>query len=190
MTSNQNHRGITIIELMAVMCILTVLLGFASIGTDLVSDARLRSATQGLLSDIQLSRIRAMTHDGRGYGIRFMSASSYVVFRFEDCNDSNSYEANGCAGGTREETNGTIKNIPPAVALKRQNPATDFNNNILIFDRNGVSRSATWAFGNMTIVVKNDVDQNGMKCITVSATRVREGVWGWDNHAGKYGCLE
>jgi len=190
MTGNQNQRGISIVELMVVICIMTVLMGFASMGTDLVRDARLRRVTQELLSDIQQARVRAMTREARGYGIRFQSSRSYVVFRFEDCNDDNTYDAGACGGNSREEADVSIKTISPEVVLKRQGVTDDFNNNILIFDRDGISRSATWAFGNMTIVVKNDADQAGIKCITVSATRVREGVWGWDRREHRDTCLE
>ncbi len=190
MMRNSGIKGFTMLELMVVICIMAVLMGFAYGGTDMVRRARISKVTQELLSDIQLARIQAMTQNAGGYGIRFQSATTYVVFRFEDCNENNSYEANGCAGGAREETSATVKNISSAVVLKRQNPTTDFNNKILIFDRNGISRSATGAFGNMTIVVKSDTDQNGMKCITISATRVREGIWGWDRHVGKYSCIE
>lgn len=41
----------------------------------------------------------------------------------------------------------------------------------------------------MTILVKNGNDETGMQCITISTTRVREGVWGWDKRAGIYKCL-
>lgn len=181
-------RGITLVELMVVIVILAVVLGLASMGADVIRGARLSGATQQLLADIQLSRIQAMTHDAHGFGIRFQSATSYVVFRFNDCNDSKSYDTNTCAGHTREEADTTVKRIPPSVVLKKTLPSTDFNNDILIYDPTGVSRSATGALGNMTILVKNDDDETGMHCITISTIRVREGVWGWDHIAGAYKC--
>lgn len=83
----------------------------------------------------------------------------------------------------------TVKLIPAAVVLKKTNPSTNVNNDILIYDPSGVSRTATWALGNMTILVKNGNDETGVQCITISTTRVREGVWGWDHRAGVYKCL-
>ncbi len=184
----EGMRGITLVELIVVIAIMAVLMGFASAGVEMIRGARVTGVTQRLLADIQIARIQAMTHDAHGYGIRFPSSTSYVVFRFDDCNDSNSYNVNTC-DGSREEADATVKNLPLSVALKKTNPTSNFNNDILIFDPCGVSRNANWAFGNMTIIVKNDTDQDGMKCISISATRVREGVWGWDHKASVYKCL-
>jgi prepilin-type N-terminal cleavage/methylation domain-containing protein len=189
MMRQEGMRGITLVELMVVITILAVVMGFASLGADVMRGARLSGVTQQLLADIQLSRSRAITHEAHGFGIRFQSATSYVVFRFNDCNDSRSYDANTCAGHTREEIDATVKQIAPSVVLKKTNPSTNFNNDILIYDPSGISRSGTWALGNMTILVKNGNDEIGMQCITISTTRVREGVWGWDHRAGVYKCL-
>jgi Tfp pilus assembly protein FimT len=189
MMRQEGMRGITLVELMVIIVIMAVIMGFASMGADVIRGARISRVTQQLLADIQLSRMRAVTHDAHGYGIRFQSATSYVVFRFEDCNESNSYNVNTCVGGSREESDARVKNLPVSVALRKTNPTSNFNDDILIFDPCGVSRNANWAFGNMTIIVRNATDQEGMKCISVSPTRVHEGVWGWDHRAGKYTCL-
>lgn len=188
MMREEGMRGITLVELMAVIAILAVITCLASMGADMMRSARLTGVTQKLLADIQRSRLRAMTHDAHGFGIRFQSATSYVVFRFNDCNDSKSHDTNACAG-SREEIDATVKLIPTTVVLKKTNPSTNVNNDILIYDPSGVSRTATWALGNMTILVKNGNDETGMQCITISTTRVREGVWGWDKRAGIYKCL-
>ena len=186
---NKGMGGVTIVELMVVIAIMAVIMGLASMGADMIQGARLSGVTQQLLADIQFSRARAMTHDAHGCGIRFQSATSYVVFRFNDCNESNSYDINTCAGHTREEIDTTVKQIPASVVLKKTNPSGNFNNDILIYDPSGISRSATWALGNMTILIKNNADDNGMQCISISTTRVREGVWGWDHNASQFKCL-
>jgi prepilin-type N-terminal cleavage/methylation domain-containing protein len=189
MMRQEGMRGITLVELMVVVAIVAVVMSFASMGSDMIRGARKSGVTQQLLADIQLSRIQAMTHDAHGFGIRFQSATSYVVFRFNDCNNDKSYDTNTCAGNSREEIDATVKQIPASVVLKKTNPSTNVNNDILIYDPSGVSRSATWALGNMTIIVKNDTDETGMQCISISTTRVREGVWGWDHSASQYKCL-
>ena len=117
----EGMRGITLVELIVVIAIMAVLMGFASAGVNMIRGARVTGVTQQLLADIQTARIQAMTHDTRGFGIRFPSATSYVVFKFDDCNDDISYDLDTCNGlprGNRRDGNKSSV----SVVLKKTNP--------------------------------------------------------------------
>jgi prepilin-type N-terminal cleavage/methylation domain-containing protein len=169
-------RGVTVIELMVVICIAGILSGFAYIGTEMIHKEQVSSAARELLADIQRARMNAMTQGGKGYGIRFESSSSYVLFEFDDCNSDYSYDPSSC-GGSREETNVIRRQLTSTVVLNKTKPLNLFNNYVLIFDQLGYPRQANWGMGIMTIVVRNESDNSIIKCITISMNRIRESSW-------------
>lgn len=177
MMRNKGISGLTLLELMIVMCIAFLLSGFAYLGTVLVRREQVSSITRELLADIHRARKNAITQEGKGFGIRFESSNSYVIFQFNDCNDDYKYDANSCGGGTREETKSVRRTITSSVVLSKTNMSQYFNNDIVIFDKLAFPRKADWGLGLMTILVRNNNDAGIIKCITISTNRVRESIW-------------
>ncbi len=170
-------QGVTLLELLFVLGIMSVLLGFTSQGIDIVRRERVVSATNELYADIQSARVDAMTRDGKGFGIRLESPNSYVIFKFNDCNNDSNYDADTCAGGTREEMDVVKRELHSSVMLCKTNPSTSVNNDVRIFDRFGIPRRSGGGLGPITIYLKNDQSIGPTRCITISTNRIREGTW-------------
>jgi prepilin-type N-terminal cleavage/methylation domain-containing protein len=170
-------RGVTLLELLFVIGIMAVLLGFTSQGMDLVRRERVVSATQELYADIQKARVDSMTGDGKGFGIRLVSHNAYIIFKFNDCNNDSNYDSDTCANGTREETDIVKRELHSSVMLCKTNPSTSVNNDVRIFDRFGVPRRSSGGIGPITIFVKNDQGIGPTRCVTISINRIREGTW-------------
>lgn len=171
--------GFTILELMVVVCIAGILSGFAYLGKDLIRREQVSSITHELLADIQLARMNAITQAGKGYGIRFESPTTYVLFQFNDCNNDFSYDDDSCYGSSREEAHPVRKTLPFPIVLNKTNASNNFDNDVLIFDSFGRPRQKNWGMGMMTILVRHKQDDNGefVKCVSISINRVRESRW-------------
>lgn len=170
-------RGVTLLELLFVIGIMAVLLGFTSQGMDIVCRERVASAARMLYADIHRSRVDALTRGGNGFGIRLVSQNSYVIFKFEDCNNDSNYDSNSCPGGAREETDIVKRELHPSVVLHKTNLSTEVNNDVRIFDHDGIPRRPTGGFGGITILIGNDQDAGPVRCISISTNRIREGFW-------------
>ncbi len=168
--------GYSLVEVMVVVLIAVVLAGFTSLSIDVIRRERVRSASRELLADLQRLRYEAMTLDAKGAGIRFESNSAYVLFRFDDCDHDYEYDTDTCEHNGREERDVKRKILPAAVEIKRGNPSTDPNNDILIFDRFGIPRTKTWALGPLKLILKSQSDMDAAKCVVISMNRIREGV--------------
>ncbi len=169
-------KGMTVMELVLVLGIACIVSGFAFWSSDMVRRERVHAAARELYSDIQKVRVDAMTGAGKGYGVRFESPDSYVMFEFEDCNGDYTYDAATCAGGAPEEKEPRRKTLPPGIALVKTSGAT-VNNDVRIFDSFGSPRQANWGMGPITILVKNSRDSGETRCISISLNRIRESVW-------------
>ena len=170
-------QGVALLEVLFIIGIIALLVGFTSKGADLVRRERVASATRELYADIQKARVDAMTQDGKGFGIRLVSHNTYVMFKFDDCNNDSNYDADTCANGTREETNIVKRELHPSVALHKTNPSTDVDDDVRIFDRFGSPRRSTGGLGGITIIIGNDQEADAIRCISISTNRIREGIW-------------
>jgi prepilin-type N-terminal cleavage/methylation domain-containing protein len=168
--------GFTLLELLMVICIAGILSGFAYLGQDLIYRAQIASITRQLHADIQSARINAITM-GKGYGIRFESPTTYVLFQFNDCNNNFTYDDDSCNGNAREETNPIRITIPSSVLLSKPNSSNDFYNDLLIFDTFGHPRRKNWGMAMMTIIVRHKKDVGIIRCISISMSRIRESIW-------------
>jgi len=184
------RRGITLVELMVVVGIVSVMAGLSSISMDILRKEEVMSVTRELLADLQKSRMDSMTKDGHGRGLRFKPETGYVLFEFDDCNGDYRYDVDSCGGHRREEANVNIRRVPPSVVLRKTTPSNPFDNDVLIFDRHGSPRLSNWGLGMMTIVVTSTKNPEMIKCVSVSRTRIRDGSWEMDRYTGSYTCIE
>ena len=88
---SQMIKGITLIELVIVLVIVSIVIVMAAVSPGFVSTERANKVSRELLGDLQNLRHSAMTQgpDGsapelRGFGVRFESEHSYRLFRFND----------------------------------------------------------------------------------------------------------
>lgn len=177
MEKRDGMQGTTLLELLFAIGIMVILLGFTSQGMDIVRRERVASAARMLYADIHRARVDALTRGGNGFGIRLVSQNSYVIFKFDDCNNDSNYDSNTCPGGAREETDIIKRELPPSVVLHKTNPSTDVNNDVRIFDHDGIPRRPTGGMGGITILVGNNQDAGPIRCISISTNRIREGFW-------------
>jgi prepilin-type N-terminal cleavage/methylation domain-containing protein len=181
-------KGVTLIELVVVLAIVSVLAALAAIGPGFISTEKVRNATKELLADFQLMRHYAMMQgpdaavsDLRGYGIRFESKNRYRLFRFNDSNQNFSYD--GVAEEsplTSGENASRQRNIPAPLDLKVKSGESlaDPENAIVIFDHLGMPRQANFGVQQISIVIQHpDMGEVAKQCVTVSYNRIREGEW-------------
>ncbi len=175
-----NEHGFSLLELLTVITIIGIMLAMAGIGMDFVRRERVASASRMLLGDLQRSRGQSLTSAAsaampnmRGFGVNFISQSSYSTFTFND-QAAPVFQYNDAS----EAVNVRRRDIPSPVQLTIGGAAP--NNRILIFDRFGSPRNgASWGLGMMTIVVMDPNLPSYARCIVVSEARIREG-----NYAG------
>lgn len=177
MMKNRGMKGVSMLELMIVICIAGGLSGFAYFGNDMIQREKVSSISRELLADIQTTRMNAITREGKGFGIRFESSSTYVLFKFNDCNNDYNYDSNTCEGGSAEESNVIRKTIASPVMLNKSMQSREIDDDIIIFDKLGHPRQKNWGMGMMTILVKHGSDPRFVKCISISMNRVREALW-------------
>ncbi len=181
MTRKKNEKGITLIEQVTVLAIAAILSSLTFVGVGFVRGERIMGISRELLGDLQGIRldtmIKSVAANSRGFGIRFVDRSSYVIFEFDDCNNNSAYDVNGC-DGNREEANTTTRNLEASISLliNNANPA----NNILIFDKLGIPREGNWELwnnGSGTLLVQRTGSTYTKRCLSINISRVREGVW-------------
>ena len=94
-----NSKGMTLVELVIVLVIITIVIAIAAVSPGFIGTERIKSASRELLADLQYLRQSAMTQGPdntatalRGFGVRFESANSYHLFRFNDGNSNFMYD--------------------------------------------------------------------------------------------------
>jgi len=182
-----NSKGMTLVELLIVMVIITIVTAIAAIGPGFISTERIKSTSRELLADLQYLRQSAMTQGPdntapalRGFGVRFESANSYHLFRFNDGNSNFIYddisEEAALPGGSAPRK----KYIPVQLKLriKSGNWLEDPRDKVMIFDHHGIPREKQMGFQLMSIVIENpDLSDAPKKCVSISFNRIREGAW-------------
>ena len=183
-----NFKGLTLIELIIVLSILSILAALVATGPGFTSTERIRSSAKALLADLQWIRYSAMTQGPdatcpqlRGMGIRFESKNRYRLFRFNDGDGNFTYDGvreelplNGGDASTRQQ------DIPPPLELKIKKSGALVNpdNAVLLFDHYGIPRQASFAFQQISVVFQHpDMNDLQKKCVSVSFNRIREGIW-------------
>jgi len=182
-----DYRGITLIELMIVLVIISVIAAVVILSSSFIGTERIRSASKNILGDLQWIRQSAITQGPDytaprlvGFGIRFESANTYHLFRFNDRNRNFRYDGIGEETAFAGEAVVKKRDIPTPIEMKIKKGANlvDPDNSIVIFDHHGLPRQAQMGFQIMSIVIqKRDGDDSEKKCISIYFNRIREGIW-------------
>jgi len=177
--TNNNENGFTLIEVLIVMVIIGIMSAFASLGYDLVRKQRLSSATRELVADIQQIRVDAMTSSptgttGRGFGIRFVPPTSYIMFAFNDADSSFTYDG----ASSSDEVNPKTRTISSQLSIQLINNSTY---KVLIYDRSGVPHlyndSGDLLDGTVDMILSiTSLSIGNAQCISVTTNSIREGV--------------
>jgi hypothetical protein len=183
-----NSRGLSLIELIVILSIVSILAALVAIGPGLTSTESIRGAARELLADLQWIRYSAVTQGSdascpalRGMGVRFESSNRYRLFRFNDRNGNFSYEGveEECALSAKES--GTRKRdipLPLELKIKKGGALVNPDNAVLLFDHYGIPRQSNFGFQQMSIVFHHPYsDELHKKCVSVSFNRIREGLW-------------
>ncbi len=194
--SLSKEEGITLIELVIVLTIIAIVTAIAaSVGPQFIRNENIARVSRELLGDLQRARQDAMTKseaaNSRGFGIRFESPKRYVIFEFSDT-VAPAFQYDGGA----EEANTTTRDLTSSIEINRCTGGnlvdpTGGNDDVLIYDKLGVPRTITWSsVSNMIIVVKHETalsTEVREKCVSISAARIREGIW---NASAAGGCAD
>ena len=182
-TVSRFEKGFTLVEILIAIAMMGILSALTYQGFEMLHRHRLNAAAMQLFSDLQKSRQDALTKsqpqpiNSRGFGLRFnpdSTATSYLLFEFDDCNDDFDYDADGCSSN-REEASVKEKTLPRGVTMRAGASAMPANE-ILLYDKRGVSRTENWGMKNLTVVLQHP-DVSPARCIAVTYARVREGLW-------------
>lgn len=188
-----DKKGITLIELLVVLAIIAIVATLMAVGPEFSGTDRIRNTSRELLSDLQWARQSAMTQGPcdpgdpncivpqlRGFGIRFESTNIYRIFRFNDTNTNFIYDAGEERSITDGEASPRQRDLYSTIQLMINSGGTPVspNNDVLLFDRQGMPRQSNWGFSQITFVIQNPTNPGiQAKCVTVSFNRIREGVW-------------
>jgi prepilin-type N-terminal cleavage/methylation domain-containing protein len=182
-----DYRGITLIELAIVLVIISIIATIVTVSSSFIGSERIQSASKNILGDLQWIRQSALTQGPdsiaprlAGFGVRFESASSYHMFRFNDRNRNFSYDGTGEEAALSGEAAIRKRDIPKPLEMKIKKGTTlvDPDNSIVIFDHHGLPRQAQMGFQIMSIVIQNPDDGDSQKkCISIYFNRIREGIW-------------
>jgi Tfp pilus assembly protein FimT len=182
-----NSKGITLVELVIVLVIITIVIAIATVGPGFVGTERIKSTSRELLADLQYLRQSAMTQgpdntatELRGFGVRFESADSYHLFRFNDGNSNFTYDDTTEEAALPGESAPRKRDIPHQLKLriKAGNRLEDPRDKVIIFDHHGIPREKQMGFQLMSIVIENpDLCDAPKKCVSISFSRIREGIW-------------
>ncbi len=178
-----NQKGMSLIELMVVVAIFGVMLIMASFGADFLQNHRLSSSSKQFLGDLLEVRKDALTRTStttsKGFGIRFASNTSYVMFEFDSADFG--YD------GTTEEISIKTKSLPDAVTVTvgASGDPTQPPNHLWIYDKRGLMRDENWLkASDRTYVLRIPGASSDPRCVNVTQVMIREGIWNGTN------CIE
>jgi prepilin-type N-terminal cleavage/methylation domain-containing protein len=191
-----DSSGVTVIELLVAVSIVGIMSVMAVAGVGFIQAQRLNDASRQLLGDFQRIRQKAMTQSNpsvaggttklnRGFGIRFVSNTSYVTFEFIDSGATpftyevaEEYEETGkFVAGARIAP--TPNAAFPASITVTNGAAGNPTGNVVLYDKRGMIRSSDWTIPaqSLTYVLRLPSGSTAPKCILVDPIRIREGTW-------------
>ncbi len=169
------------------------MLSLATTGVGYIHAQRLTTASRDFLGDLQRIRQKALlqsyplngsTQLNRGFGIRFISGTSYVTFEFIDTgatifqyddNDEEFEETGKIEGGVRVGPSPKMMTGDVSVTL---GDTGDPTGDLIIYDRRGIPRLTDWEIApSKTYVFRSASASSGAKCVVVDQIRIKEGQW-------------
>jgi prepilin-type N-terminal cleavage/methylation domain-containing protein len=183
-----SSSGLSLIELIIVLSIISILAALVAIGPGFTSTERIRGASRELLADLQRVRFAAITQGPDascpqllGLGVRFETHKRYTLFRFNDSNGNFAYDGieEECAmnQGGNEAAQRDIPS-PLELKIKKSGGLVNPDNAVLLFDHYGIPRQPNLGFQQISIVFHHpDMHELEKKCVSVSFNRIREGIW-------------
>jgi prepilin-type N-terminal cleavage/methylation domain-containing protein len=179
--------GMTLIELVIVLVIISIIVTIVTVSSSFIETEHIRSTSKNILGDLQWIRQSALTQGPdsiaprlAGFGVRFESATSYHIFRFNDSNRNFRYDGMGEELPLSGEAIVRKRDIPRPLEMKIKKGATliEPDNSIVIFDHHGLPRQAQMGFQIMSLVIQKPDDEDSQKkCISIYFNRIREGIW-------------
>lgn len=170
----KSERGFSLMEMLIVIALIGTVASILIMNSGFVQRQQLTAASRGLYSDLQKIRQDALTRgsvaNSRGFGIRFASNASYSIFEFNDADGDFTYDGAGEESGAVQKT---LSSVTITIGA-----AGDPTNNILIYDKRGMTRTVNWSSaGGRTYVLRATGGVSQARCVSVSTVRIREGVW-------------
>lgn len=169
----KREAGFTLVELLIVITVIGVMIAIAALNLAGESKKnRLKEATTQFYSDLKRCRVDAMTKvtdvNTRGYGFKFIDATSYKTFEFNDLDNDYNYDT----APADEAINPVTITVPYGVQVSSGALTTP-----LFFDRRGWVRSASWSTVSGTTFIFSLPGVTTARCVVLSTSRIREGVW-------------
>ena len=181
----QNQRGVTLIELMVVVVVITISMLIGMQGIEFYQRYQLQAASRQLFSAIEKIRQDALTKrttvnpvsgtavTSRGFGLRLVAGGNgYTTFEFNDVDNDFVYD------GAVEEYAPNRSTADDGPRFSKSITLTSNVSGPLFYDERGLSRGETWGFGNRTYTLSHsNAGIQPLRCVVVSNIRAREGVW-------------
>lgn len=169
----KSEGGFSLIEMLIVLAIIGIVAAIATMNSDFVQRHQLTAASRGLYSDLQKIRQDALTRgsvaNSRGFGLRFASNTTYSTFEFNDADGDYTYDGTGEESGAAQKT---LSSVTVTIGA-----AGDPTNNVLIYDKRGMTRAVNWSSAGGRTYVLRATRVSQARCVSVSTVRIREGLW-------------
>ncbi len=171
-----NSKGFTLIETLVVVALVGLVAAMATNGSDFLRGHRLSEGSRGLQVEFQKLRQDALTKgnpanlNGRGFGLRFVSATQYRLFEFNDADKDYTYDDAG------EEADAVTVDLPSGVTVTIGDAGSPVNN-VLLYDKRGLSRKTDWSTESNRTYVLRVGGESTERCVKVGRVLLQEGVW-------------
>jgi len=145
------NDGVTLIEMLTVITIIAVMLGFAALSmVGMTRDAKITESRDQLLADIQDTKLKSIAEVPHAVYIVGGTGSSYTLQTLP------STDVNFKRDATDTPTSISTVSMPSNVKVGWNNTTE------LWFDRKGLPKNSNWQFGNGTFTIWYDANNNNV----------------------------